>query len=1575
MVVEGRGTSGGGREAAQSHSAGAATTAASTGGSFRHRSDAAMSAVPRVPHPHAHVQLSSASVLSIFDVATRLTVAQSVVKSLKTGAIRIATADQLRWVMQVLSTALTLQSADHEVVVDAVNVYVEWLRNTQEGVTPTALLAQPETFVPEMITQLSFVLRNPPSLGSIDGHIHVCRRVILAMQLVPCFSEGVVVLNTLLWSLLDSFDAILGERGLSAPGQSLAENLGDELFKTLFDAWLTVSCKFYPDNALWSALHAKFIGWRKRQKAANWWAVVVRRLTRSVVELMAKGPSPPQPFEPALMAFDPVAAIPKEVLLHCWHSFLHLIDVDVSRDSDSRGGTHSGESDGSGASKHGMALTPVPLPFEQHYGVEQHLEIAQAIFDVVEELQTEAHNTTPPSATSVLGLVGPWLFTAASPSTPPSYQQSRAVAMAALCRIFTNPRDRTALPQIQVNRFIFLLHAALQVPTVADRVILESPYIFLAPRPGFLLTVLPFVKNCRRILCGTDATRTPPKLRAAAISILASLACYPNQFANVILPTSLSKPEGSHKLTFASIKQRIADILLQALNTETVDSNVEEIMYALQTIVLDDEARRAVQVVVQQAQEKQKEKEQEQQRQLQQDPPRFSPDSSPTSIRRSPRSRSQTLSGIRRPSTEALFKVPTTIKQSQPTTLKSTPLSAVTEQDSLNVEASESAQSVCEGDDEGVSDAPDDKGSLVTSESLPSSNQQEQRPQPLQSLPHHQTVATSRSKDVRAAAAAATAAKRYSIRNSSEDSPVKGTAHHDRTTTRSPRAASPLSRSKIHGSKPPPPPKLVVIRCADSILTKLEANPSLVVTIRALETLRIITRLHPLITRTDPEFPLVVLRRLSAIVQTKMELPNRRHTKDLHTAIVAGFQTITAWVLACKKQFTSDRPTLQAVLRALLTGLIGVTDPTRPSTQEAWSISKSTVTLLPLGHSGETPNPPGSPSQRVRHAALLLIETLFSLGTLGHMLRPGLQPTIQDSLNELEAMSAFLQGNIPASTVPRVFAQSNNTIITLMPASPSPSTSGGRNTLMVVVRDMFGRNAWTMTPAQPRSTGSSAAEQMSTRKGSKQVSTAMTTGSVPPTPTTTAPAPPTVPTKTAQAVFDSLFACNPPPSMGIKDFTKFLESGDGHANASSTSLSPLVVTPSSPQSTSLTDQFLHSPFSSKASQPMEYAVGIISAQAQAEKDATRTAEVTPAPMPETRQSSSAQPLELLTRQFISSFGFTSSMTQNSQAMTKFRELQITPELVQELEHLDRLTSHDIIDVVVVQLNEHGHLAQAKAAPPKGTETSSDKLLSRFERFQHNLADLPPLGFEATHCDTPRSTDRSSTSTVALQTRLRVRGYSPDSIPQHERAADSLAYDPLGVCRYSTETWVVVWAETGASRELFIQHYNADAQRKAPLIVAEPHAAEGLCTLETYIPRTGPWRSASLASSTSATHRSLSVVGCAISGKTVVSNSIVPHTISDIISNSFLRMSLVSTDYVLPHVSRQRVLHALSAPLERRETEQIISLATALNVTNASGEAGDKASPQLTAMLDNLIQLFHPPLPLIRHTTIPTASTA
>uniref|UniRef100_A0A8D0ASA5 Ral GTPase-activating protein subunit beta n=1 Tax=Sander lucioperca TaxID=283035 RepID=A0A8D0ASA5_SANLU len=187
---------------------------------------------------------------------------------------------------------------------------------------------------------------------------------------------------------------------------------------------------------------------------------------------------------------------------------------------------------------------------------------------------------------------------------PESYEAGRAEACGTLCRIYCSKKTGEDILPVYLSRFYMVLIQGLQIsdficrPVLAS-IILNSSSLFCTDLKGINVVVPYFIAALETIVPDRELSKfkmyvNPTDLRRASINILLAMLSLPHHFGNikseVLLEGKFNEEDGwphDQPVSFLSLRLRLVNVLIGALQTETDTTNTQLILGAMLNIVQD----------------------------------------------------------------------------------------------------------------------------------------------------------------------------------------------------------------------------------------------------------------------------------------------------------------------------------------------------------------------------------------------------------------------------------------------------------------------------------------------------------------------------------------------------------------------------------------------------------------------------------------------------------------------------------------------------------------------------------------------------------------------------------------------------------------------------------------------------------------------------------------------------------------------------------------------------------------------------------------------------------------------------
>ncbi|XP_015175300.1 PREDICTED: ral GTPase-activating protein subunit beta isoform X2 [Polistes dominula] len=193
------------------------------------------------------------------------------------------------------------------------------------------------------------------------------------------------------------------------------------------------------------------------------------------------------------------------------------------------------------------------------------------------------------------------------------YESGRAEAMGALCRIFCAKKTGEEILPVYLARFYQAMHHGLKLDDTREcgetlaYILLNSSDLFRLDLNGVQVLVPAVLSALELVLPEKDLKLksnivSKPDLRRASIHLLISMLALPLHFQNLPikeLPTFPNTSTEKTQVTFAQLKSRLMNLLINALQVETDPQNTHMLLGGLLLSVQDSAAAEEVEQVTQ----------------------------------------------------------------------------------------------------------------------------------------------------------------------------------------------------------------------------------------------------------------------------------------------------------------------------------------------------------------------------------------------------------------------------------------------------------------------------------------------------------------------------------------------------------------------------------------------------------------------------------------------------------------------------------------------------------------------------------------------------------------------------------------------------------------------------------------------------------------------------------------------------------------------------------------------------------------------------------------------------------------
>jgi len=208
----------------------------------------------------------------------------------------LQTEQEVNWCMEVICHGLCLPLEDHMVIRDCVNIYCEWLSALLPNpklCVPRPVLEQPNLYARKIITHFNhlFVPRKGEADDTIRRQAVVCHRVLRRVQELAQQSQ---TMERETWDSLLSFLLAINDALLAPP--AVKDDVGDQLCErvlgVLYEIWLIACVKSFPGPTLWKTFQEMCMNWRHRTGLVTQWNRVNLALLAHQLKFMYGGKLP-----------------------------------------------------------------------------------------------------------------------------------------------------------------------------------------------------------------------------------------------------------------------------------------------------------------------------------------------------------------------------------------------------------------------------------------------------------------------------------------------------------------------------------------------------------------------------------------------------------------------------------------------------------------------------------------------------------------------------------------------------------------------------------------------------------------------------------------------------------------------------------------------------------------------------------------------------------------------------------------------------------------------------------------------------------------------------------------------------------------------------------------------------------------------------------------------------------------------------------------------------------------------------------------------------------------------------------
>ncbi|RWS11211.1 Ral GTPase-activating protein subunit beta-like protein [Dinothrombium tinctorium] len=173
-----------------------------------------------------------------------------------------------------------------------------------------------------------------------------------------------------------------------------------------------------------------------------------------------------------------------------------------------------------------------------------------------------------------------------------NFESGQAEAIGALCRLFSSKKTGEEILPVYLARFYLVLQHGLSTKEnvrclLLSSILMDSTKLFQLNLNGINILIPHFLRAMELVIFEKDSKSkfSIVELRRASISILLSMLSYPLHFT--ALPIKDCLTETTSVVTFQSLRSRLINLMINALQTETDSTNAQMLLTGFLTIVQD----------------------------------------------------------------------------------------------------------------------------------------------------------------------------------------------------------------------------------------------------------------------------------------------------------------------------------------------------------------------------------------------------------------------------------------------------------------------------------------------------------------------------------------------------------------------------------------------------------------------------------------------------------------------------------------------------------------------------------------------------------------------------------------------------------------------------------------------------------------------------------------------------------------------------------------------------------------------------------------------------------------------------
>jgi len=489
----------------------------------------------------------------------KILVQQVVTFLLEHGTSKILSSpSHVRWAMETCGQGFSLPIEEEDSILKVITLYRGWILEPKNR--PASISDNFQYFATRILQHYSLLFEaRANQKDMIERHAQMCSTVLdifasIGRNVGPSLS--VETWEVFLKLLIGITDSILHPEA-SEVQKPFQTKLCSQVLRVLFELWLLSRTR---NPALWDALKQRVRGWTHHRALITTWNVVCFALTRRSIAVLYGAREGSESVILKLEETPQSLQLEDEYVFYSWHRMLYLI----------------------GNPNESIHDPDIFLSFMSGVDslVNQYLRIGTQ--NIIETAEPSRYIS--PTGNTILHIFGSWLFDAIHLNRA-RFDEGTALAVKTLCNTMIS-KFQTDFLTVYSSSFYSCMQSALsREGRVLVAVITSSTALFRYELKGIRCLVPFFVAAIERIflrnakLC--DAVIPSEHVRKACMVILGTILCLPNYFkeSEFALYSSKAPPDsGAAIKNFSQLKPRFSKLILEALQQETTESNIEQLL-------------------------------------------------------------------------------------------------------------------------------------------------------------------------------------------------------------------------------------------------------------------------------------------------------------------------------------------------------------------------------------------------------------------------------------------------------------------------------------------------------------------------------------------------------------------------------------------------------------------------------------------------------------------------------------------------------------------------------------------------------------------------------------------------------------------------------------------------------------------------------------------------------------------------------------------------------------------------------------------------------------------------------------